>query len=193
MRVLIIDDKAEDRRLMEDTVRSARPDAEVMSLDESADLSGINGGERHKRVHIVTFGEFAVFADGRPVDFRYSKAMELFALLVDRRGKSVDNGLIRRILWQESDGTSNHSSYISTLKKELLQVFAAKGITDILHLSGQEIALVTESVDCDYYDYLEDKEDSIRFDGSYMEQYSWAESTVGLLHSIAEYRSNYNK
>ena len=192
MKVLIIDDRAEDRRKLEDAVRSIRPDAEIMSLDERVDLSEIGKTGEKKRVRITTFGEFAVFADGKPVDFRYSKAMELFALLVDRKGKSVDNEYIRRMLWCEGDEGLNHSSYISTLKKEITHSFFAKGITDILYRSGQDIAIVTDRVDCDYYDYLNDKEGRLRFGGRYMEQYSWAESTVGLLYSIEEYRKKTN-
>lgn len=188
MRVLIIGDDVMKRRAIEDAVRGVSPDADVISMDDSSEVLRVNGYDKSKRVQIKTFGEFAVFADGRPLDFRYSKAMELFALLVDRRGKSVDNALIRRVLWQDTEGGSNHSSYICTLKKEILQTFSEAGIMDIIHQEGHSAYLLTDRVDCDYFDYLEDKKGNLKFEGRYMEQYSWAESTAGLLYSISEYR-----
>ena len=188
MRVLIVDDNADERRVIEDAVRKVRPDVDVISMDDSAAVLRFTGKGANKRVRIKTFGEFAVFADGKPVDFRYSKSMELFALIVDRRGKKVDNGMIRRMLWQESDREADHSSYISTLKKEIVQTFSARGITDIFRQEDHSISLVIDRVECDYFDYVEDKNGSMKFDGRYMEQYSWAESTAGLLYSISEYR-----
>lgn len=188
MRVLIIGDDAGERRVIEDAVRGVSPDADVISMDDSSEVLRVNGYDKSKRVQIKTFGEFAVFADGKPVDFRYSKALELFALIVDRRGKKVDNGMIRRMLWQESDREADHSSYISTLKKEIVQTFSARGITDIFRQEDRSISLVIDRVECDYYDYVEDKIGNMKYNGIYMEQYSWAESTAGLLYSISEYR-----
>ncbi len=188
MRVLIIGDDAGERRAIEDAVRGVSPDADVISMDDSSEVLRVNGYDKSKRVQIKTFGEFAVFADGKPVDFRYSKSLELFALIVDRRGKKVDNGMIRRMLWQESDREADHSSYISTLKKEIVQTFSARGITDIFRQEDRSISLVIDRVECDYYDYVEDKIGNMKYNGIYMEQYSWAESTAGLLYSISEYR-----
>ena len=188
MRVLIIGDDAGERRAIEDAVKGVSPDADVISMDDSSEVLRVNGYDKSKRVQIKTFGEFAVFADGKPVDFRYSKSLELFALIVDRRGKKVDNGMIRRMLWQESDREADHSSYISTLKKEIVQTFSARGITDIFCQEDRSISLVIDRVECDYYDYVEDKIGNMKYNGIYMEQYSWAESTAGLLYSISEYR-----
>ncbi len=188
IKVLIFGDDVLERRAIEDAVRSVSPDADVISTDESSEELCIDGYDKSKRVQIKTFGEFAVFADGKPVDFRYSKSMELFALIVDRRGKKVDNGMIKRMLWQESDREADHSSYISTLKKEIVQTFSARGITDIFRQEDRSISLLIDRVECDYYDYVEDKNGNMKFDGRYMEQYSWAESTAGLLYSISEYR-----
>ncbi|HCR99562.1 MAG TPA: hypothetical protein DIS68_01965 [Lachnospiraceae bacterium] len=188
MRVLIIGDDVGGRRAIEDAVRGVSPDADVISMDDSSEVLRVNGYDKSKRVQIKTFGEFAVFADGKPVDFRYSKSLELFALIVDRRGKKVDNGMIRRMLWQESDREADHSSYISTLKKEIVQTFSARGITDIFLQEDRSISLVIDRVECDYYDYVEDKIGNMKYNGIYMEQYSWAESTAGLLYSISEYR-----
>ncbi len=193
MRVLIVDDNADERRVIEDAVRKVRPDVDVISMDDSAAVLRFTGKGTNKRVRIKTFGEFAVFADGKPVDFRYSKSMELFALIVDRRGKKVDNGMIRRMLWQESDREADHSSYISTLKKEIVQTFSSKGITDIIRQEGHSVYLAADRVDCDYYEYLEDKDGKMIYDGSYMEQYSWAEPTAGLLYSISEYRKKISR
>ena len=52
-------------------------------------------------LRIQTFGNFEVFADGRPPQFKYAKAKELLAYLVDRRGALCSNKEIIGILWEE--------------------------------------------------------------------------------------------
>jgi len=56
--------------------------------------------ESEKAVRIVTFGSFSVFVGDRPVEFKYSKSEEIFAILVDMRGKSVTTDRIKKLLWR---------------------------------------------------------------------------------------------
>ena len=41
----------------------------------------------------------------------------------------------------------------------------------------------------DFYDFINGKDTAPAFLGRYMEQYSWAEPTVGLLYSISQFRN----
>ena len=136
MLVLIVDENEEERRRAEEAVRRVSPEAKIITreyLDHELFPGEFNG---RRRLRVKTFGEFAMFADDKPVKFRYSKSQELFALLVDRRGKDVDNRLIRKYLWQDNDGNMDHSSYISTLKKDIRQVMSGLDISGIFRKKG---------------------------------------------------------
>jgi len=47
-----------------------------------------------------------------------------------------------------------------------------------------EIALIPEAVQCDYYDYMDNKPGAEPFKGRYMERYAWAEPTVARLSKL---------
>ena len=190
MKVLIIDEEASERKKVEDSVKRVEPDAKVVGVSDIEEAFEVLKKKREKNVRIKTFGEFMVFVGDRPVEFRYSKALELFALIVDRRGKPVGNGVIRNYLWPESDQRTDHSSYISTLKKEVMQVFTSYGAGGIIRQNGQAISIIPDMVECDFYDFINAKETASDFGGRYMEQYSWAEPTVGLLYSISQFRDS---
>ena len=144
--------------------------------------------EQKKTVRIVTFGNFMVFADDEPVEFQYSKSEEIFAILVDRRGEPAGTDQIKTLIWQEDDSVANHASYISTLKKDMINTFARLGVNDIFRQSGGEISLITEAVQCDLYDYLEGRSSADSFDGRYMIRYAWAEPTIARLENIRRKR-----
>ena len=189
MHVLIIGEEEEERTKLEEFIRKESPGTQVISLAGSEHIFDLIQKGRGKRLKIRTFGEFTVFEGDRPVEFRYSKSLELVALLVDRRGRSVDNETLRNYLWQESDGETDHSSYISALKKDVVRTLSELDVSLVLRQDGQEIAVIPENVDCDFYSWISGNEEGLVFEGRYMEQYSWAEPTAGLLYSIAAYRS----
>ena len=189
MHVLIIGKEEEERKKIEEFIRKESHGTQVISLAGSEHIFDMIKAGRGKRLKIRTFGEFTVFEGDRPVEFRYSKSLELFALLVDRRGRSVDNETIRKYLWQESDGETDHSSYISALKNDVIQTLSELDESRVLRQDGQGIAVVPENVDCDFYSWTSGNDEGLVFEGRYMEQYSWAEPTAGLLYSIAAYRS----
>lgn len=169
-----------------------KPVTEEMVFRELTDLRNAPSSGR-KKVRISTFGSFTVFVDGRPVGFQYSKSEEILAILVDLRGASADTDRIRALLWPEDNSIADHASYISTLKKDMINTFSRMGINELFRLEGDGISLVTEAVECDYYDYLEGKAEARPFEGIYMERYSWAEPTVAVLEKIRRERAGLNK
>lgn len=191
MKILIVEGEEEKLQRVMDAVNGLGKGIFMKGFEDGeAVIRHFSMGNRKNgsRVRIVTFGNFNVFADGKPVEFRYSKAMELFAVLVDRRGKPADTEMIRELLWQDSEPGKNHSSYLSLLKKDMTESFLKHGIADIFFQDENGLALITDKVDCDFYDYLDGAEGTADFDGIYMEQYSWAEPTTGELTSIAQMR-----
>ena len=134
-------------------------------------------GERNKEKKLVIqcFGNFEVFADGEPLVFRRSKARELLAFLVDRRGSGVTARQVCTRLWEEGDD-ARKMNYFYQLVDDLRH---SAGAEDVLVKNGNTYAVDVKQLDCDYLQYLRTGRPEFR--GEYMSQYSWAEETCALL------------
>ncbi len=144
--------------------------------------------EAGKRLKIRAFGNFEAFIDNMPLSFRYSKTKELLAYLVDRRGALCRNSEIASVLWEEEDDDKSHVSYLKNIRTDLLSVLEANGCADCITRTRGEIGIVTDALDCDYYEWLSspDRRSSRLFRGEYMSQYSWAEYTLATLLNEAD-------
>lgn len=148
---------------------------ELSNLRRPVERRGISG----HRVYMQCFGNFECFVDGKAVEFSTQKTKELLAYLVDRKGSNCLNGEIEVILWEDD---KNHSSYLKKCRKNLIDTFVRMGIPNFIQKSWGGLSIDKEHLECDYYDWLEDKPEGIRaFNGEYMEQYSWAEMTKASL------------
>lgn len=135
-----------------------------------------------RRVSIRTFGYFDVFVDGRPIAFRNKKSKELLALLVDRRGGYISSEEAIGFLWEEEPVNSVTLSRYRKVALRLKNILAEYGITDIVESVDGKRRIATDKVNCDLYDYLTGApEFSALFKGSYLTNYSWAETTLGEL------------
>ena len=143
-------------------------------------LYGEAGGG--KRVRVQTFGGFEVFVDGSPLLFKRSKAKELLAYLVDRRGASVSNSDARTILWEDGVDSISQKSYFRTIVTELRAALKRAGAEEILVRGYNSLAIVPELLDCDSYRFLEGDLRAVSlYRHDYMPGYSWAEFSVGEL------------
>lgn len=130
--------------------------------------------ESTNRICFHTFGNFEAFVDGSPIKFRYDRTKEMLAYLVDRKGAFCNNAQIMAAIWQDE----KHASYLSNLKKDLMDTLKELGCEDVLEVRWNGIRLVTERVDCDYYDWCQGKGYAgNHYRGEYMAQYGWAEFT----------------
>ena len=134
------------------------------------------------KVTVQTFGKFQVFAGGRPVKFPRSKSEELFAFLIDRRGAGVSNTEIASILFEDKEYNRSVKNQVQTIISQMLKTFREYGAEDIIVRQWNSLAVDTNKVKCDYYDFLKSKSnDMMKFSGEYMSNYSWAEYTTGYL------------
>lgn len=131
-----------------------------------------------KKLVIQCFGNFEVFADGEPLVFRRSKARELLAFLVDRRGSGVTARQVCTRLWEEGDD-ARKMNYFYQLVDDLRHSLKDAGAEDVLVKNGNTYAVDVKQLDCDYLQYLRTGRPEFR--GEYMSQYSWAEETCALL------------
>lgn len=132
-----------------------------------------------KRVEIVTFGNFEIYVDRKPLRFKYDKTKELLAYLVDRKGAYCGNAEIMSILWEDEC----RASYLGNLKKDLADVLKESGCQNVINTGRGRIRIDEEKVSCDYFDWCEGKAAALnRYHGEYMAQYSWAEFTNAELY-----------
>ena len=134
-----------------------------------------------RKLKVQTFGNFEVYIDGKPLNFKYRRTKELFAYLVDRVGAMCSVGEIIGILFEDEGGRED---YFQKLRRDLLFTLEEVGCENaIVHKRGMLGVVVTE-LQCDYYDYLNHKKDlATSYFGEYMSQYSFAEYTNAHLHS----------
>ena len=55
-----------------------------------------------KRLFAQTFGNFELFVDGEPVEFKYKRTKEIVALLINNKGAQTTNGEIIASLWERN-------------------------------------------------------------------------------------------
>ena len=130
-----------------------------------------------KRIQVQCFGNFEVYLDGIPLEFKYHKTKELLAYLVDRKGALCTNGEIIAKLF----GDDNHNAYLRSLRKDLLDTLETAGCADVITQQRGKLGLVPEAIRCDYYDWCDGKKMGNAYLGEYMAQYSWSEYTNAAL------------
>ena len=165
---------------------SDNPPTEESVRRELDDLRHPDIQKREKRVFVQTFGNFDLFADGRPVAFKYSKTKEMVALLVNNRGARTTNGEIIAALWEDDGDPEKKGSYLSNLRQDLQNTLTRLKLNGIIIKQRGSLAIVPDRIECDLYDWLEKKQDSAyRYMGDYMNQYSWSEYMHAELDEIS--------
>ena len=96
-----------------------------------------------KRVQIHTFGNFEMYVDGNPVNFKYNKTKEMLAYLVDRNGTYCQNAEITAALWQDK----THPSYFSNLRKDLTDTLEKLDCIEIIESERGKLRIRTEEID----------------------------------------------
>lgn len=139
-----------------------------------------------KRIYIRTFGNFEVFAEEKPVYFKSSKAKELLAYMVDRQGGILNSREAFAAIWEDrGDYNQVNSAVFRKALMRLRKNLEEEGIEELVLEEAHGRALNFKVFDCDLYDFLEGKEETIRcFAGEYMSQYSWGEITLSNLVEI---------
>ena len=137
-----------------------------------------------RSLKVKCFGNFEVFADGKPMKFKRSKEKEMLAYLICLKGASANRNEICANIFEDAatpeKAILNFKTVASSLKKDLIK----HGFGDILIHSNNSYSLDTALTDCDYYNYITGKaDDSERYQGEFMNQYSWAEEYIYALEN----------
>lgn len=141
------------------------------------------------KVIVKTFGYFDVFVEDKPVYFSSSKAKELLALLVDRRGGSVSTENAISVLWPERDYDESVQSLFRKVLKSLRTALADAGISEMLIDVRNQRSVDTSKFECDYYQILKLSDKAINsYQSEYMTGYEWAENTRNHIKKLIETR-----
>ena len=163
-----------------------KPVAETELVRELDDLRHPSVMKNHKRVFAQTFGNFELFVDGKPVAFKYNRTKEMVAVLVNNRGAQTSNGEIIASLWEDDGDPEKKASYLSNLRQDLQNTFTKLKLNGIILKQRGSLAIATDRIECDLYDWLEKKQESkYHYLGDYMNQYSWPEVMHAELDEIA--------
>ena len=141
--------------------------------------------EEEPKVRVQCFGNFEVFWKNKPIIFQLSKAKELFAYLVHRKGASVSMAELAAVLFEDKEDGLSVQSQIRNLVASMRKTFSSLGCPDLFNKSRGYISIKTDLINCDYYSFMNGDSDAINeYSGEYMAQYSWAEFTVGYLEGV---------
>lgn len=141
--------------------------------------------EEKNDILVRCFGNFEAFSQGRPVTFSLSKAKELFAYLVHRKGANVSMAELAAVLFEDREDSLSVQSQVRNLVASMRKTFKDLGYEDLFNKSRGYISVNTSLLDCDYYDFMNGDSEAINaYNGEYMAQYSWAEFTVGYLEGV---------
>ncbi len=135
-------------------------------------------------MYVKTFGNFDMIVNKKPIVFKSTKAKELLAFLVDRRGGSVTGTQIFYKLWEGKEYNNNTSTYVRRTVRALKDQLEELGLEKVLMSHRNALSIDITQITCDYYEVMEGKEEYIHeYNGYYMSQYTWAEETIGIIES----------
>jgi two-component SAPR family response regulator len=128
-------------------------------------------------LHACCFGTFEITMNGVPLKFDRSKTKEMLAYLIDRHGASVSSGELCAVLWENEKADKGTNHYLQIIKKDLIDTLKKAGCEGFFRFSRNEYSIDPAMLHCDFYDYLDNKPEGIwRYNGEYMNQYSWGEN-----------------
>ena len=135
-------------------------------------------------IFIKTFDGFDVYVDGKMVYFPSSKAKEMLAIMVEKRGSSVSLSQMTYLLYEnvkESTAKNNLRVVFYRLRMSLMEY----GIEQILIKKRGSYAVDTGQFVCDFYEFIKGNPEFISlFSGSYMPEYFWAEDMLPYLKNL---------
>lgn len=152
----------------------------ISAQDVQKEIDNIKGlRQKQKLLDVKCFGNFEVYAQGKPLPFKRSKTKELFAFLVDRNGAGMTAKQICAVLFPDDIDDDKNSAYIRQLVLDLKNTLKAVDASDVFCHETPFYRVNTSLLKCDYISYLQTGKP--KFYGEYMTQYSWAEETCAML------------
>lgn len=149
------------------------------------DKLGAGNQNLTSRIEVRTFGKFDVYVDGTPLFFKYSKAKELFAYLVNARGGDVSMEQVVSALWEGRVYDDKVKQLYRKAVSVMRATFREADCQDICSYYRSYLAANNKKFQCDYYQFMDGNGDIRKsFMDNYMPEYSWAEETNAMLSNM---------
>ncbi|MBR3016897.1 MAG: response regulator [Clostridia bacterium] len=133
-------------------------------------------------IFIKTFGYFDVYAEGRPVTFRLSKSKEILAFLVDKQGSGVTRKEVFAAVWEGQLYDRGMQKQMDVYIRSLRDTLREYGVSEIMEIEKGVLRVNPDAFICDAYLFFSGDSDMINaYRGEYMNPYSWASMTEGIL------------
>lgn len=160
----------------------ASPESAAGATAVSAAAATAAAQASEHQVCIRTFGYFEVFVDDKPIIFKHPKSRELFALLVDRRGGVVTSRAAASLLWDDKETDDTVMARYRKIAMYLAESLEEAGVGFLVENTKGNRRADLSKAQCDLIDYLNMGDKApYPFSGVYMNEYSWAEQTLGEL------------
>jgi len=138
-----------------------------------------------KNIVIETIPRFSVSIDGAPFYLAREKVRELFALLVDCGGSGITTKEAISYLWPDRPNDTKTQALFRVTYKRLVDTLKTAGIDYIISSKGFHRFLLVNQIDCDLYRIFSGDEQTARkYNGKYLQEYSWAEERNGQLYRM---------
>ena len=98
-----------------------------------------------------TFGEFDLLVDGDPISFGRSKAKELLAFLVEKRGAGVTRAMAFAVLYEDTPYDRKMQKQFDVIVRSLKETLQQNGIEEIFEMKSGELRVNTDLFECDLY------------------------------------------
>lgn len=132
-----------------------------------------------KQIYFQTIPHFVLYIDNQPCMIKSNRLKEILAYLVDAEGKSVSHRELVEHIWDNDEGINSEKLInvrvtISNLKRKLKEL----DIDYLLISQYGQFCLDTSKYNWDVWELQNGNQEIIkRYDGRYLEEYSWAEYT----------------
>ena len=139
-------------------------------------------GSAHPKMHVMMFGPFDCFINGRPIVFSSTKSKELFAFLLANRGKTVTMNAALEALWGDRDVDRAKKLYRDAVWR-LRETLNAVNF-NCVEFGRAVLNVDLTDIECDYYHYLKHP-DAIYYGGDFLPAYEWSAPMQDELDFIA--------
>ncbi|MDD3336219.1 MAG: response regulator [Eubacteriales bacterium] len=138
--------------------------------------------KKTQQLRVQCFGNFEVYKDDLPLSFSRTRAKEVLAYLIFKRGGACSWQDIAAILYEDEPFGLQQGNRVRQLIVSMTQSLREAGAEDVLVKHRNSISVNPAMVDCDYYRFLSMDVSAINaYTGEFMAQYEWAVFVVGFL------------
>lgn len=150
-------------------------------------ITKIHESKQSRRVVTAkTFGAFDLAVNGENQEFPSQKSKEFLALLVARRGATVEMGETIAALWPDKE-TDKAKMLYRNAKCRLELFLRERGLGALVAFGRGRASVNCSALECDMWRYLDDERDE-SYKGEFLINYDWSLTTQLWLDEVADRR-----